>query len=326
MKKKVISVCFALLILYCLLFPRQMAASVTGGLALWYRSILPTLLPFCVFSAIIVRSGIYDRIFEKLYPVTRILYPVRAPLIYPVITGFLFGFPLGSKICADLYASGKVSSKEAELACCISNNFGPAFLYNYLSVGVLGGEIPAALLFAACYLPPLLTGRVLLAAANRSSRTKSFRLSGQESAAAPPPSVPGKTKTASRSQLNMKIIDAGIMDGFTTMIKLAGYILLSALLADLLKRIPWDSSLFPCICIGATEITNGLRQIPLLPANLPLRAALAVGMVGFGGISGLLQTNAMMKATGFRLGRYVCFKLFCSLTGILLLLALLPFC
>lgn len=304
MRKKILPVCLALLVLYCLLFPRQMAQSVSNGLALWYRSILPTLLPFCIFSNIIVRSGIYDRVFAGLFPAVRRIYPIRAPLIYPLIAGFLFGFPLGSKICADLYDTGKITAKEAETVCCISNNFGPAFLYNYMIFGVFEGKLPAALLFAACYLPPLLIGRVQI------SRLKKASVS----------SVSENTKTASRSQINMKIIDAGIMDGFTTMIKLAGYILLSALLADILKRIPWNSELIPCICIGAMEITNGLHHVSSLRADLPLRAALAVGMVNFGGISGFLQTNAMMKSTGIHMGHYVWFKLLCSMTGILILL------
>lgn len=305
MKKKILPLCLALLILYCLLFPRQMALAVTDGLALWYRSILPTLLPFCIFSNIIIHSGIYDRIFEGLYPVLRHVCPVRAPLIYPLIAGFLFGFPLGSKICADLWNAGKISAREAELICCISNNFGPAFLYNYMISGVLKGELPTILLFAACYLPPLLIGRAAI-----------YFLPNEEVPV--PQQSRENTKTASRSQLSMKIIDAGIMNGFTTMIKLAGYILLASLLADIPKRIFPDSGPLPCVLTGAMEITNGLHQVASLHAGLSLRAALAVGIVNFGGISGLMQTKAMMKSTGIRMRHYICFKLLCSLTGILL--------
>lgn len=315
MKKKILPLCLAMLVLYCLLFPQQMAQSVSDGLALWYRSILPTLLPFCIFSNIIVQSGVYDRIFERLFPVVRHIYPVRAPLIYPLAAGFLFGFPLGSKICADLYDAGKISSKEAETVCCISNNFGPAFLYNYMIAGVFDRKIPAIVLLAACYLPPLLLGRIQL------SWLRNHR---QAMIQAECP-VRQNIKTASRSQINMRIIDAGIMNGFTTMIKLAGYILLASLLASILKILPWNNSLIPCICVGAMEITNGLHQIAVMQADLPLSAALAVGMVNFGGISGLMQTSGMMKSTGIHIQNYIVFKLLCSLSGILMLAALFPF-
>ncbi|MCC8150764.1 MAG: hypothetical protein LIO96_04750 [Lachnospiraceae bacterium] len=162
MRHKILSILLAFIIVYCLAFPQRMAESAAGGLTLWYRSILPTLLPFSIFSSVIVQSGIYDRFFERLYPLFRIIYPVRSPLIYPLIAGFLFGFPLGSKLCADLYHAGKISSGEVEAVSCISNHFGPAFLYNYLYRNLFQNELPAFAVLTACYLPPLLLGRIRL--------------------------------------------------------------------------------------------------------------------------------------------------------------------
>lgn len=110
--KKIFSILiFTLCLLYCIVRPRQIALATAGGLALWYHSVLPTLLPFSILSGIMVRSGIYDSLSERIYPWFSKIYPVRAPLIYPLIAGFLFGFPLGSKICADLYDTGKITAK-----------------------------------------------------------------------------------------------------------------------------------------------------------------------------------------------------------------------
>lgn len=306
MRKKIIPLLLALLIIYCLVFPVKMAQSISGGLTLWYHSILPTLLPFSIFSNIIVQSGVYDHLFDRMYPVFRKIYPVRSPLIYPLAAGFLFGFPLGSKICADLYQTGKVTKKEAELVSSISNNYGPAFLYNYLIQNIFAGEIPAVYIFAACYLPPLLLGRICLA-----------RYYGSCTAAM---KTCQNKKPASRSQISIKIIDAGIMDGFTTMIKLAGYIILCALLADMIKVLPLQNEILKCICIGAMEITNGIHQISFLPKEALVKTILAVGLVNFGGISGLCQTYSMLKTAGIHIKSYLPFKLACSLLGILLIL------
>ena len=304
MKKKILSLCLALLVLYCLLFPQRMAQSAANGLTLWYHSVLPTLLPFCIFSNIIVQSGIYDQAFEKLYPFFRYIYPVRAPLIYPMSAGFLFGFPLGSKICADLYQAGKISSKEAEFVSCISNNFGPAFLHNYVLLGLFKGSIPALPFFLCCYAPPMLLGRLFLALSPRSQYQKNTK------------------KPAPGSHISMKILDAGIMDGFTTMLKLAGYILLSALLADLLKLIPFTNDLISCLCTGIMEITNGIHQILLLKSSTCMKLMLAAGMINFGGISGIMQTWAMLKSTKAKISHYILFKILCSIAGILMTAAL----
>ena len=122
--KKIFSILiFTLCLLYCIFRPRQMALAAASGLSIWYHSVLPTLLPFSILSGIMVCSGIYDSLSERIHPWFSKVYPVRAPLIYPLIAGFLFGFPLGSKICADLYDADKITAKEAEIISCISNNF-----------------------------------------------------------------------------------------------------------------------------------------------------------------------------------------------------------
>ncbi|MCD7920948.1 MAG: hypothetical protein LUG27_00600 [Clostridiales bacterium] len=323
MKKKIIPLLLALIILYCLLFPADMAASVSDGLTLWYRSILPTLLPFSIFSNIIIRTGIYDRFFAWLHPAFRRIYPVRSPLIYPLLAGFLFGFPLGSKICADLCREGKISPKEAEIASSISNNFGPAFIYNFLYQTAFDGQLPAVYFFAACYLPPILLGRLWLmrfpseekALESCSGGKRNYIKPGKTSVSGGIQTIPENTKKAPGSQINMEIMDAGIMDGFSTMIKLAGYIMLSALLADMIRQLPLSDDILHCICIGAIEITNGIQQIRLLPADTAVRAVLAVGIVNFGGLSGLSQTRSMMRSTGICMKNYICFKLLCSLCG-----------
>lgn len=297
MKKKIFALLLAACVFYCILFPAKMARSAADGLVLWYASVLPTLLPFSIFSNIIIRSNLYDVYFSKIHRLFRFAFPVSPACLYPIAAGFLFGFPLGSKICADLYHSGKIDGKEAEIVSCISNNFGPAFLCNYMLGSSLAGTIPAWAVLTACYAPPILLGRLVLAVTGKKQ-----------------PCYLQKIPT-SRSQINFKIIDAGIMDGFTTMIKLAGYIILFAMLADFIRELPLHSQILRAVCIGSMEITNGIRAAASL--NIPPRliCVLDVGFVCFGGISGLFQTSSMLKSTGFRLRNYAFFKLACSLLG-----------
>ncbi len=269
---------------------------------LWYRSVLPALLPFSIFSGIIIHSGIYDMCFLKIHPVFRRLFPVRAPLVYPLAAGFLFGFPLGSKICADLYQTGKITRQEAQNISCISNNFGPAFLCNYMIGSFTDHMLPSWAVLFACYAPSLILGRKIL--------KKDCRTSGYD--------LQQKTP-ASRSQINFKIIDAGIMDGFTTMIKLAGYIMLFAMLADIVRMIPVENETLKCICIGVMEITNGIHAVSSID-SLPLKKYLLnIAIVNFGGLSGLFQTASMMKSTGFSTAAYAWFKCRCSLLGIIIM-------
>ena len=304
MKKKIFGILLALCVLYCIAFPSRMAQSAADGLVLWYTSILPTLLPLSIFSNIIIQSSLYDVWFSKLHLVFRYLLPVRPACVYPLIAGFLFGFPLGSKICADLHAAGKITRQEAEIISCISNNFGPAFLCNYMIGSITGSRLPTVCILCACYGPALLLGRI---------RLKKYVRESTE--------LPQQKMPAPRSQINFKIIDAGIMDGFTTMIKLAGYIMLFAMLSDIVQEIPIHSPQLKCLCIGFMEITNGIHAVSHLTGPVLQKYILDIGLVNFGGLSGLFQTAAMMKATGFSLKNYILFKCRCSLLGVGIIIA-----
>ena len=302
-----IAILLALCVFYCILFPAKMAGSVADGLVLWYSSVLPTLLPLSIFSNIIIQSGLFDTCFSKIHRFFQFILPVRPACIYPLIAGFLFGFPMGSKICADLFHAGKISRSEAENISCISNNFGPAFLCNYMIRSIHDTSLPAWAVLFASYAPALILGRVLVARHNRTWKNIQQKI---------PPS---------RSQIDFKIIDAGIMDGFTTMIKLAGYIILFAMLADIVMDLPIQNPQFKCICIGFMEITNGIHAVAQLPGTPLQKYILNAGLVNLGGLCGLFQTASIMKSTGFRIKKYILFKLQCSILGIGFITALYLF-
>lgn len=304
--KKIFSILiFTLCLLYCIVRPRQIALATAGGLALWYHSVLPTLLPFSILSGIMVRSGIYDSLSERIYPWFSKIYPVRAPLIYPLIAGFLFGFPLGSKICADLYDTGKITAKEAEVISCISNNFGPAFLYNYMVLSLNGGFLSGWMLLLICYLPPLLLGRFVL-----------FSVQHQLSEKRP------QKMPASRSAISLKIIDDGIMNGFSTMIKLAGYIMLFSIAADFAGHLPLPGTALSGCVIGLLEITNGIYTVSGTEWPAEIKYLSAMAMVSFGGISGICQTASMLAKLQSSIRTYVIFKLLNAILATLFTAAL----
>ena len=168
--------------------------------------------------------------------------------------------------------------------------------------------IPSWAVLLCCYVPSLILGRQMM---------KNYQKTARK--------IPQQKIPASRSQINFKIIDAGIMDGFTTMIKLAGYIILFAMLADIVMDLPIQNPQFKCICIGFMEITNGIHAVAQLPGTPLQKYILNAELVNFGGLCGLFQTASMMKSTGFRIKKYILFKLQCSILGIGFITALYLF-
>ena len=114
--KKTISLLILFLCLILLFFhPMLTVSAAANGLMLWYQNILPALLPFAILSNILISSGAFYHISGILYPVIRIMIPCSKNACFPLLAGFLFGFPMGSRICAQMLEENQLSKEEATM-------------------------------------------------------------------------------------------------------------------------------------------------------------------------------------------------------------------
>lgn len=47
---------------------------------------------------------------------------------YPLVLGFISGYPIGAKTVCQIYSSGLCTKKEAEILLAYTNNSGPLFI------------------------------------------------------------------------------------------------------------------------------------------------------------------------------------------------------
>ena len=284
---------------YILKYPTVTVNAAASGLVLWFERVIPSLLPFAILSNIIITSDILPTLMQKITPFLCHLYPVSETGAFILFSGFLFGFPMGSKNCAELLRQNKISQKEAEVLFIITNNISPVFIQSYIleqQLQLSGFFIKSLFIL---YLPPLLIGRILLHKENQTAPRSTQK------------------KSASRSKINFQIVDAGIMNGFETLTKIGGYIMIFSILASCFSMLPLHETIKLC-CIGLTELTNGIQMLHTSSLPTSIRYVLAMCFTAFGGISGLAQTSAMVKDTGLSMKKYVFWKiLLCIITGIL---------
>lgn len=195
---------------------------------------------------------------------------------------------MGSKITADLRRKGKLTVREANILCAMCNNISPVFVSSYLLISSLGLNHRTWTTYAILYLPSFLSGLFLL------SREKSCKL---------------QKNSTSRSNLNFQIIDAGIMNGFETLLKLGGYIMLFSLMTQMGMRIAGSNELALMCLTGLTEITNGIHIIAKSAYSMAFKYPMIIGITAFGGLSGLAQTASMVKDTGISMRFYLVFRM-----------------
>ena len=283
---------------YILKYPAITVNAAASGLVLWFERVVPSLLPFAILSNIIIAADILPALTGKIAPFLRLFYPVSETGTFVLFSGFLFGFPMGSKNCAQLLRQDKISQKEAEVLFIITNNISPVFIQSYILEQQLqlSGYFFKTLL--VLYLPPLLLGRILL----KKNDTKL---------------LPAQKKAASRSKINFQIVDAGIMNGFETLTKIGGYIMIFSILASCFLMLPFPEPIKRC-CIGFTELTNGIHMLCSSTLTPTHKYVLAMIYTAFGGLCGLAQTSAMVKDTSLSMKKYIFWKIIlCIVTGIL---------
>lgn len=220
MKKILYTVVSLVLLVFLLFFPRESLASAQEGMQLWLNILLPTLLPFMILTGVLIRT---DMIGQRLTPMESIwqkIFGVSPAGAYAVLFGLLCGYPMGAKLTSDLYASRKISRREAQYLLTFTNHASPMFISSYLIHTCMNGQVSALEVFS------LLLGSAFLTML--CMRLWFFR-TGSRYTAGFSPIYTSKKETSSDSSPGA-ILDASIMNGFETITKLGGYILMFSIL------------------------------------------------------------------------------------------------
>lgn len=286
MKKILFAIVFSLLIVYACFFPQDALEASKDGITTWFEQILPSLLPFSILSAILIRS--------------KCLHSLKAggntiASVFTLLCGFIFGFPIGAKLSSDFYDSHLLTRRQASILCILANNFSCMYVFGYVIPNVINNNHYNNATYCILYAVPLVLAVLLFIIV--------FRLN---------PPVNDK-KRASRFQLDMQIIDAGIISGFEALIKICGYIVLFSIFFKMCTQFIHSVSITELLIIGNLEITNGILLLSQQTLPLSVRYILAIQLLSFGGISGLAQTASIIKPAGLSVKVYLLGKLGLSL-------------
>ncbi len=269
-------------LLLLLTHPAALAQGCSRGLTLWYTAVLPSLLPFLFLSGLLMKTGLFHYLNRIYAPWISRLFGISREGCYAVLLGFLCGFPMGAKVIADLVRDQHISPQEGAYLLGFCNNVSPAFFLNYVCLLKLGyPSVPWGLVLLF-YALPVLYGLV----------TRPFYHF------TPAPSAKKQTPL---QRLDFPMLDACIMDGFSTITRLGGYIILFTILVQLLELLPLSPAVL-AVPGAVLEISCGIDQIALLPGlSAGCRTALACTCASFGGLCICAQTQSVLDGTPLRI-------------------------
>ena len=243
------------------------------GIDLCIRVVVPSLLPFVVIS-IIINTNLKGTHLRVLQPLGKLCgLPSGAESILAL--GLLGGYPIGAKAITDAYKSRTIKRNDAQRLLGFCNNAGPAFIF-----GILGDIFPKYITPWALWIihitSALLTGCIL------------------------------KGKSKDRCNFAKKrplTIPQALEQSVKTMTSICAWIIMFRVIICFIEKwFLWSlpQSLQAGI-IGSLELSNGCYEMRGI-SNLGLRFILCSGILAFGGICVLMQTQSVTEELG--LGMY----------------------
>ena len=290
-----------------------------SGLALWANSVVPSLLPFFIATELLCNTPFINSFGKLLEPFIRPLFNVSGEGGFALIMGIISGYPTGAKIASRFRQDNTCSKEECERLLSFTNNSGPLFIIGTVGISMFGNTIIGVMLFITHVLASITIGII-------------FRFWKYDT-------ISNKYKNSSINSkkiytfkninfLNLgEIIGNSITNSISTILIIGGFIVLFSVLISILKAsnllqllalflnptlrlLSISDELSKPIITGILEITNGINGI----ANVHLKAIsinviITAFLLGFGGISVMLQVLSIISKTDLSPKPYILGKL-----------------
>ena len=298
-KKYTAFIICSMLILY-FLCPSICYSGAKKGISLWLNTVFPSLLPFLILSNFILLANLCPYVCQFLYPIFHPLFGVSKAGCFPLLIGMISGFPVGAKNCADLVKSGQITPLEGQYLLSFVNNASPMFITIYLATNCLHRPDLQYPLYAIILLSAFLCSilyRFFL---------KKFAFSGTSCL------QPQKQYSFSAA------LDGAILNGFQTITKIGGYVVLFSIVSQFLLQLPKQLHITSYFLLAATEMTTGIHQIGESNLNDEIKIILSLASAVSGGLSSLLQTQSVIAESGLSFRQYIIMKFIQTLFVVLL--------
>ena len=266
------------------------AEAARRGLALCAQSVVPALFPFFVLSDLLLKGGYCGSAARLFAPGMRKLFRVSGFGATAFLLGISGGYPLGAATVAAQFGRGELDEDEARRLLCFCNNSGPAFIVGAAGSAAFGSARAGFVLYAAHVLAALLLGFLR---ARRAPLPPLVVPEASPDGVDPAAALPQAVAAAVRSTLLL----SGYVVLFSVLIGLLDALGVFSAAAGLLAlHTPLGLGQSRALLTGLLELGGGigaLRGLCLDAGNM----ALAAFLLGWGGLSVLLQSRAVLAGT-----------------------------
>ncbi len=282
-----LTILILVLIVLIALDAKKFIGCALDGISAWAFNVLPCILPFMILTKIVIELGEMEKLTAPFSKPFKKLYGTSSQGAYVFFMSILAGYPVGSKMTADLYESGKINKTEAFRMSSFCSNSGPMFIVGTVGALLLNSAAVGGVLFASHALSALINGLIYRKIKAKDDREQnSFQEIKKE---------PAGFGDIVISSVQGVLSVGGIICLF--------FIVIEAL-SPLFSLLP--PSLVP-LAEGMVELTRGCIDSAAL--NIYPASIICSFLISFGGFSTILQSMAMLKKLKMPVWLFSVFKL-----------------
>ena len=243
---------------------------------------------------------------------------------FAFVMGIISGYPVGAKIASDFRKNDICSKEECERLLSFTNNSGPLFIIGTVGISMFGNSTIGILLFVTHLLASISVGFIFRfwKCNVKSNNTKNKN------------NNPIKYKDVNFGNLG-EIISESITNSISTILMIGGFIIVFSSVISILnaskitnlavltfsplfKFCNIDTSFIPGLFTGLFEITNGINSISNIHVkNISINILFTSFLLGFGGISVMLQVLSIISKTDLSAKPYIIGKILHGILAVL---------
>lgn len=300
-----------------LLFSSSNLPAIKKGLLLWANSVVPSLFPFFVATELLMSTNFVNILGRFLNKIMKPLFNIKGEGSFGFIMGLISGYPVGAKIASDFRENNICSKEECERLLSFTNNSGPLFIVGTVGISMFGNSSIGLLLLITHILACITVGII-------------FRFWKFNSHS---PDYVGNKNSSYKKYKNVtfsnlgEVLGKSITNSISTILMIGGFVVIFSSIISILKAsgilsslvmmftpifnfLHIDSSFIFGIITGLLEITNGISSISSINIKeISVNIILTAFLLGFGGLSILLQVLSITSKTDLSIKPYIYGKL-----------------
>ena len=310
-KKNIIPIMFLLFTICLIVFSKSNIQAVKNSLNIWVENVIPSLFPFFIATELLNHTNIPRIIGNMFNKIMRPLFNVPGIGAYALFMGIISGYPVGAKIITNFRNENLCTKEEAERLITFTNNSGPLFILGTVGITLFYDTSIGLLLLFTHILSCISVGIIfrfwkINIKERRNTNTLDTNITFN--------SLGEVLSKSILSAINSVVLIGGfiVLFGIVFSILQKAHILsiLKILLIPIFNSLNIDTSFITPILTGILELTNGVSSVSgIASKNLGINVISCAFLLGFGGISIILQVLSIISKSDISIKPYILGKL-----------------